>query len=612
MSKIQHLKERTEEKMNESFLLHLFINDWKFLVALGILAPLIIGGLLLIPRIWVVSPEGFRPTVKISGLDYLQSWSLGRTAREQERRGEYAEALYSWEVAISNHPTKVENLRSAIKAFRLAKDTDAKQRYRSVNYSLWLLKLNQTNLTDIELIAETLDSARLDELQYALLKPHEEQLSEPARAAYCRTLFNLFRHDQFDEQWDRLSTETRSTPQNQLYRTAYEALWGSAIQAEKSRQQLEDFALQPDAILARQLLLLVLFQEEDSRNYARVLNLMKSDQQDRYAHHIGYWTVLAKADRREQALELARSHPVAPDNVNDFVNHINFYRDNEALDLALEFAQTHIQSFPADTYVFSSYANLLIELQDWNRLREIAITLRKTNSQKSAVSLSYYLEGTADIKQNRSNSAANAFGKFSDAPQNGGLNSEVSIAQELSRLGFPEHAHRMLLRIEEEHATEPEYWYTRTGCAFQSRRYQDMLNAANRALALEPENTNYQCAVAESLLLVREDPARAIRLTLELTTRQPQSFSHHINHVLALLLNYRIEEAADYFRRIPKEKAPDTQALAAYNYAKFGLEVYQERYEEAYATAKSIPVELLSDQEKEWFDECRRTIIQHL
>lgn len=612
MSNIQKIKDRTEEKMNESFLLHLFLNDWKFLAAFAILAPLVIGGLLLIPRVWVVSPEGFRPTVKISGLDYLQSWSLGRTARKQEAREEYDKALYSWEVAISNHPTKIENLRSAIKAFRLSKETTGKQRDRNVNYSLWLLKLNQTNLTDIELIAETLDTARLDELQYVLLKPHEEELSEAARAAYCRTLFNLFQHDQFNEQWERLSAATQNIPKNQMYRTAYEALWSSSVQAAKSRQELEAFAQQPDAVLARQLLLLVFFQEGDYRSYARVLNLMTTAQQARYAHHLGYWSVLAKADRREQALELARNHPVPPDNISDFVNHINFYRSTQALELADEFAQTHLQSFPADTYVFSAYANLLIELEDWNRLREIAITLRKANSQKSALSLSYYLEGTADIKQNRSNSAANAFGKFSDAPQDDGLNSEISIAQELSRLGFPDHAHRMLVRIEAGHNSEPEYWYTRTGCAFQSRDYRDMLNAAEHALALAPENPNYQTALAESLLLVREDPARAIRLTLELTTRQPTSFSHHINHVLALLLNYRIEEAAEYFARIPEEKAPDTQARAAYHYAKFGLEFHQERYQDAYKTAKTIPVELLSDREREWFDQCRATIIQHL
>ena len=173
MNKLNEVQEQLSEKVKGSFLLHLVINDLKFLIAIMILGPIAIGGVLLIPKIWTVTPEDFRPTLKISGLDFIQAWSLARAARQHEVAGDYDAALYSWEVAISNYPTKVPNLRSAIASYQKLEQPDPKQIARNINYSLWLLRLNQTNFSDLDLIAEYLDRSRLDQLQYSILTPHK-------------------------------------------------------------------------------------------------------------------------------------------------------------------------------------------------------------------------------------------------------------------------------------------------------------------------------------------------------------------------------------------------------------------------------------------------------
>ena len=609
MSKIEDFQEQLSERVKGNFLLHLFINDVKFLITAIILTPIAICGVMLIPKVWEVSPEDFKPKIKISGLDFLQAKTLAKTAREHESQGDYEAALYSWNVALSNHPTNTENLRSAISAFLEIERPSPKQVSQNINYSIWLLRLNQTNFSDLEIIAETFDRSRLDQLQYSLLNPHEEKLTEPMRAAYSRTLFNLFKHEEFNSQWQQLSQATRSEPNNALYGSAYAALWGTPAESERNLSELNAVAKNnPTDRRSRQLLLLIHFQKKNAIDYHETLSELREQRNDSYSHHLGYWTLLFQLGDSRQSLKLATNYDKPPTNANDLITHLNLLRKLGEPQAANVLVKQNIQSFGGDTSLYSNYADLLIELNDWDHLREIAINLRKLNTESRANALSYYLEGTADAKQKRRNSADTAFEKFANSISKEDLQSEDNVARELTQLGFPKHALRLLTQVESKYVEDPKYWYSRVGCAFRVRDYSDMRHASEKAFKLDPNNSNYKSALAESLLLLREDPARAVRLTLELMSENPNSFSHHINHVIALTINQRVEDAAALFNRIRFDSAPDAQARAAYHYAHFGIAFLQNDYQEAYQISKLITDSLLSNQEREWFMTCREII----
>ncbi len=613
MSKLIEFQEQLSEKVKGNFLLHLFINDIKFLIAAAILTPLAIGGILLIPKIWEVSPEEFRPRVKISGLDFIQSLTLSRTARQHEAEGDYESALYSWHAAIANYPTKTDNLRSAIASFLELDRPTPKQVQQNINYSLWLLRLNQTNFGDLAVIAQSLDRSRLDQLQFSLLDPLKGELTEPMRAAYSRSLFNLFKHQEFHNQWTQLSQETRASKENALFGSAYAALWGNPTESAAGLTQLEQPVADTDTqLLARQLLLLVHFQQKNESDYEQVLAALREDERDRYTHHIAYWTLLFQLDKPEQALARATDFDQIPTNINDLINHVNLFRQLGAPNKADELLTKHLNTFPPEVALYSTFADLLIELSDWDRLRNIAIGLRKLNTESRAITLSHYLEGTADANQSRRNSASSAFEKFSESVSKEDLSSEMGIAKELIALGFSNHALKLLERVESKYLQDPTYWYVRTGCAFRAKDYAKMKQASEQALALAPENSHYKSAVAEALLLLREEPARTVRLTLDLITENPNSFSHHINHVLALLLNQRVEEAAALLKRIPEESAPDAQARAAFHYAQFGVAFLNGDYSRAQSITNLISQSLLSHRELEWYTQCQETLKTHL
>jgi tetratricopeptide (TPR) repeat protein len=613
MSRLVEFQEKLSEKVKGNFLLHLLINDIKFLIAFIALTPIAIGGVLLIPKIWEITPDHISPKIKVSGLDFIQSWALARTARQHENQGDFDAALYSWEAAISNHPTKTKHLRAAIASYLKLEHPTAKQISRNLNYSTWLLRLNQTNFNDLELVVETLDRSRLDQLQYSLLMPLEPELTESMRAAYSRSLFNLLKYQEFNEQWQKLSEPIRRSPANVLYGTAYTALRSSSQEAEESKLKLEKSLTDSgSSLLAKQLLLLVYFHRKDDTKYENILGKLILSKQARYSHHLGYWTLLTQLDKTDQALKLASDHSEKPIIVEDLINHVTLLRGLGAPEMAHELIQNNIESFPRATSLYSAYADLLIDLLDWDRLREIAITLRKLNTDDNATSLSYYLEGTADAKQIRNNAAEKAFKKFSTSASENGIVSKVSIAKELFQFGFPNHALTLLKQVEPKNQTNATYWHTKAGFAFQQEDFNEMKLASEKALSLEPTNTRYKSSLVESLLNLREEPARAIRLTLELASKNPNSFSHHINHVIALTLNRRVKEAAELLRQIPVESAPNAQARATFYYAKFSIEFLENDYEKAMELAPKVPEELLSIREREWFNSSIEIISKQL
>ena len=603
MSRLVEIQEKLSEKVKGNFLLHLLINDIKFLIALLTLTPIAIGGVLLIPKIWEIAPDHFIPKIKVSGLDFIQSWALARTARQHESQGDFDAALYSWEAAISNHPTKTKYLRAAIASFLELEQPTPKQISSNLNYSTWLLRLNQTNFTDLDLVIETLDRSRLDQLQYSLLTPLEPKLTESMRAAYSRSLFNLLKYQEFNEQWQKLSEPIRRSPANVLYGAAYTALRSSSQEAEESKLKLEKSLTDSNSsLLAKQLLLLVHFHRKDDTGYETILGKLILSEQAQYSHHLGYWTLLTQLDKTDQALKLASHHSEKPIIVEDLINHVTLLRGLGVPEIAHDLIQNNLESFPAETSLYLTYADLLIELLDWDRLREIAITLRKLNTDDHATSLSYYLEGTADAKQSRNNAAGKAFEKFSTSASENGIVSDLSIAKELGQFGFPDHALTLLKQVETKLQDNASYWNTRAGFALQQNDFNEMKLASEKAVSLEPTNSRYKSTLVESLLNLREEPAMAVRLTLELISKNPNSFSHHINHVIALTLNRRVEEAAELLRQIPVESAPNAQARATFYYAKFSIEFLENDYEKAMELAPRVPEELLSTREREWFN----------
>jgi len=97
-------KRRLAQKLRDYPLIRLLLfKRWFRLAFIGFVF-LVLFLALFLPKMWVVTPRGFDPKIKISGLDLVQAWSLQRTAWRATTAGQYELADHAWQAAVANNP----------------------------------------------------------------------------------------------------------------------------------------------------------------------------------------------------------------------------------------------------------------------------------------------------------------------------------------------------------------------------------------------------------------------------------------------------------------------------------------------------------------------------
>ena len=81
---------------------------------LGLLC--ILFGVLMMLRIWRTTPPDFERAVKIRGINYIQAWSLKRTARKEMAAGRYDAAALAWRMAAAHNLGDLEASRGYLEA----------------------------------------------------------------------------------------------------------------------------------------------------------------------------------------------------------------------------------------------------------------------------------------------------------------------------------------------------------------------------------------------------------------------------------------------------------------------------------------------------------------
>ena len=134
-----------------------------------------------------------------------------------------------------------------------------------------------------------------------------------------------------------------------------------------------------------------------------------------------------------------------------------------------------------------------------------------------------------------------------------------------------------------------------------------MLRAAQKAFELQPANRTFINNYAAALLYNRERPQEAIKLTIQIFSQSPQSIGARINHVLALLLSQRIDEAEALLKTVN----PDTLSSLEKTSVHLGwLEIYLRRknYSSARQASQHIEREYLFSPQLKWLEKAEEEI----
>jgi len=604
------LKQHRDDLLLRFPLLLLFRYEKWSLLAFGAFLSTLLGGVLFLPPIWTVSPDGFEPEVTISMLDWVQCRALQRTARRQMTQGELDEAAYSWQAATANNPADLAALRGGLNCLFLLDRPNPKYIRAAASQSFWLLRLARTNRADLELAVSVFDRFGMHHTLMSVLNSVDGDLSDLLLVKQMKALLHTGRGSEFA----RLRREHRGLldqdPSGSLYDAAFVAGWESEPGMESGLDLLEHAVEDPGRqLLARRLLLLVWAMRNDLESYYQGLRELQDQYDDTFKDHLVYWKLLLRSGMRESARRHVKDYARPPAGSSEVIHLAELYQLLGELDRAIDLVRNYSFLHDYDPAIWVTWANLLYQAKRWAELFELALKIRLHNQVGPfLLGYSHYLEGLGFEFTGRHTSANRSFWEASEFHHKDPA-MVLEMAKEMVALGKAGPAMSILLPWKEKLGDLDRYWHLLFAAAYGLKDTPTVVEAATRAFQLNPMSEINQNNYAAVLILTREQPEVALKLTLGLNLRFPHSPVTRLNHVLALLLSYRVADAEELLDEIRTEQLTPIE-VNMYHYGWFQVHIQRQEYRDAVQSESNIDPQFLFPEQLAWMREARHQIPQ--
>ena len=565
---LNQAKEVPPKFYEHATLLVLFYDRWfRFAAIVFILALIVVG--MMLPKIWRVTPAHM-PIVRISGLDFIESRALRRTAETLSESGQIKEALSSWRSAVENNPGNSEAIRKMLQFVNRQAAPPVEFTGYAANRGLWLLSLSKTNLADLSLVAETLEKIQEDGYVSVLAGSRAKELPTSALGALARSEFRLGHMDRFDELWQFQPEPLSKQTETALFRMAWEAGFGPPSSLVRGQMQLQHALVSTNdfvAETAHHLTLIISYTAQDVVNYQRMLDWLVEHHVDRVTEHINYWRLLVNLGRRSEAHELAKGFSRPPNNADEALGIATVLSEMEMEDVGIEFLEKNTAIFGYSPPIWEALADLRIKKEKWSDLFAQGITMRRDEHLNGGLDgYSYFVEGLANAKTGRSEAAAKAFKNASESRFSGSVYLAFKCAREMRETGFPAEAENLLRKLQTGFTKQAEYWFELSLAAYQSRDMATFAMATEKAYTLEPDKDGYVMNYAAVLIAEHRNPQESVKLTRHQSEQFPNNLDLQVNHALSLIQNNRLDEAEKLLKSVNPNRLKSSEA-SVFNYA---------------------------------------------
>jgi predicted Zn-dependent protease len=590
------------------FLYYLFY-ERPFFAAVGAFLVLVLAAFAFLPKIWIVTPRGFTPEVRVRGLDFLQAAALRRSARNLAEMGSYRESMRSWAAAVANQPADLGTVREAIHTLVQIEPPAPEMLGWGATYGNWLLRLGQTNAADVALVALFYEHQGLDDAVVRLLSSEgRENLTPEEARPYLRALFRLGHPEAFAQAWKRHAGNLAQDPELQLYHSAYLVGWGPPENIADARKALEAAKIAPETLrLAHRLQLQISYSHGDPDAYAASLTRLEQDHGDAVRDHVRLWLLLAMNARVDEARDLASHYASPPANPAEAELMATTLSGLGLREEAAAFLRRHHDSFEYSPTMWMLEGRALVALKRWDDVRELAVNLRQQERlSKSLGGYHHFLTGLAEHSLGRPEPARQSFsGLLTNYIPDHLLAFQAGTT--IHRLGYPQIAAEVLGRLEHSFSNRVDFWLQLQSAAHESKQYDLLLAAAEKAYRSAPDNLVFANNYAAALLMQRERSAEAIELTIKVLAKSPRSFEARINHALALLQNSRVDDAEPLLRSLAAERG-DAEGRTLLNLAWF--EYYQRKGQTtlAWEAVDRIETRFLLQPQLDWLNATRKKL----
>jgi hypothetical protein len=583
-------------------------------LVLGGLLLLGLGGILTLPRIWVMTPPGFKPVVKVRAVNLVKAWMLRRTAVRQETEGDLEQASRSWRRVVNYNRANTADVQALLHNYVHLKRPEASATRTALGLSFWLLRLTDASQSSLDVVGAVFVKANAPHLAFHWLRPREDRLSPAQQAAYLKALFLLGRVDEYHRLLERFGPNLPGDAELKLCEHAYTAGWGSGEGRTEARRQLRQaFSSPATSAFACRLDMIVCMQTQDAKGFEDDLARLQEEDEASPSDHVAYWRLLATTGRLADAKRLAESYPRAPADSWELEQMGAALMQLGCLDYAQQyFARFAPRWGDLDDAeignIWVPYADLLIQQRAWDDLRALALRMRTLPRARSLLNgFSYFVEGRALLTLGHPEDALISFRAAAEAsfpiPAAG-----MQAAVNLSRLGYPELAEKILRPLETKLADYAAFWEVLFDVTYALKKDEAlMLRAAAKARTLEPQKQSHDINYAAALLIARQQPEEAAKITLVFLQQNPNSLVARVDHAYALTLNRRFPEAATILESINPGALGELEATIYY-LCWLEIHMAQDRIAQATQDLKWIRTKYLFPTQLKWFEGVRQRL----
>lgn len=547
--------------VKRNYLLHILFYDRAFRW-MAVVVILLAGGMgVLWPRIFRTSPEGVYPKIKVSGIELLKARSLKKTALAATAAGKTEEAIQAWAAALGNNEADLEVNRGILRTVAGQAKPDLAWLRLTLKTSDWLLLLSNTNQSDLELTARANATyGQWDWIIYRLGATNSPR-TDVTTPLLLAALFEKGLVQRFAAEWAAHRDQAGGSDATKLYVAAWTAGWGPGAEYLSAIETLEK-ATQTPALqdLAYRMLMRVDFQRIDVTAYEQHFNRLRELGGDRVRHHVRFWNLLHLTGQTARAVELAQAFSEDPSSVDEAESYITTLAALRQNRIIVDFAKVRLPKFTGAPSIWVRTAEALMKVGEWDELRGLAVDMRQHDRLNSSLgNLSWFFDGVAEHSLGRKPRAEDGFGHYLDKlPADPQLNFWAAVT--MGRLGYPDFATRLLRTLETAAGNSSEFWRQMQQSAYESREVDVLIEASRRLYLMQASDPVVANNYAASLLLRGDRAAEAVKVTLDVLNRMPNSVSARVNRALALLQVGRVDEVSALLESLDGAKLEPTTA----------------------------------------------------
>lgn len=502
-------------------------------LACGVAGLLLLVGL---PKIWIVTPRGFLPVIRISAVDMLEARIHGRIARTKDAQGLPQEAMYHWQVALANDPGSVPLIHGYLSNLLAQPPRNPERSKAAAQRCFWMIRIGGTNTADVGLALRSLEYFGYDELALFLVTNSPPPVPPAHQAAGLRSLLRLGRGEAYGVGRARLGQDPEVAAGLALFDAAWTLGWGGGPGTNEALATLRTAESDPaQTATSLKLQLLLAARQNDLERYGSVLARLRDRHADTPAQHAVHWELLRQHHRRAEAEQLALAFADPPVNPGEVMRVATVCLNLGLTNHASRYLEHFVPQLGATADTWCLLAGLLIDQGRWTDLRGLALEIRRHPlAQGSLAGYSFFLDGVAALGERARPEAMAAFARV---PENPIADDAVAwrTAQELVRLEAAAPARDLLLPRTNTLGGSLEFWQLLVRAAYQERDSGLLLSAARHAHALASNRVDTLTDLSAALLIERADPEETLAVTRRLVQAVPNQVAARMNHALALL-----------------------------------------------------------------------------